>query len=63
MGCGAILKEFKNDELSIWRHECTACKFRISEEKLSSMVVRKDRPLEPPEFIKELRRNKWLEKL
>lgn len=58
-GCGALLKEFRPEQ-GFHRHECTACDFRISNEKLESFVVRKDRKMEPPEFIKEIRRQEEL---
>ena len=48
--CGGPLKEIK------YRHNCTLCNFSISDQKLSNMVVIRHRKLEPPEFIKELRK-------
>lgn len=49
--CSDNLKE-KED-----KHVCKSCKFSISDEKLSSMVVIRHRKLEPPDFIKEIRKD------
>lgn len=35
-GCGALLKEFKREELH--NHQCTACTFKISNLKLSIII-------------------------
>ncbi len=37
--------------------ECSKCDFRISKKKLEEIIVVKHRKLEPPEFIKQLRKN------
>ena len=50
-GCGEPLKESKDGT----KHLCTSCAFKISDEKITSMVVMRHIPLEPPEFIKEMR--------
>lgn len=50
-GCGEPLKESKDGT----KHLCTKCPFKISDEKITNMVVMRHIPLEPPEFIKEMR--------
>ena len=50
-GCDSPLKESKDGSM----HLCTSCPFKISDEKITSMVVMRHIPLEPPEFIKEMR--------
>jgi len=50
-GCGEPMKESKDGSM----HLCTSCPFKISEEKISQIVVLRYRKLEPPQFIKEMR--------
>ncbi len=37
---------------------CTGCSFGISKNRLEVISIQRDKKLEPPEFIKELRKNK-----
>ena len=63
-GCDSPLKENKDGTM----HLCTSCPFKISEEKISQMVVLRYRKLEPPQFIKEMQEkekksgfiNRWI---
>lgn len=47
--CGSNMKEDRD------KHECSSCTFTISDQKLSNMVVLRHKPLDPPDFIKEMR--------
>lgn len=49
--CGELLKESKDGT----KHLCTKCHFKISDEKITNIVVMRHIPLDPPEFIKEMR--------
>lgn len=49
-GCKSPMEEIQDRTI----HKCSSCSFRISEEKLSNMVVLRHRKLEPPEFIKDM---------
>lgn len=38
-------------------HACMKCPYRISEEKISNIMVIPNRKLEPPQFIKDMKGN------
>lgn len=57
--CGYPLKKPTS---SIGMLSCSKCEFRISEEKLRSIIRIKHHKLEPPKFIKELRKNENTER-
>lgn len=63
-GCGALLKEFKEETIDQSftvriTHKCPKCGYKIGDERLKDIVVLKRRKLEPPEFMKQEQRNRW----
>ncbi len=54
--CQEVLQEYVDYRFRKF-HKCASCDFIISEEKLKSIAVLRNRVLEPPDFIKEMREN------
>jgi hypothetical protein len=64
-GCGAILREFTEETKDqsftlLITHKCQKCAFQIGDERLKDIVVLKKRKFEPPEFMRQEERDRWV---